>query len=108
MSKVEIEQDKRMALLLARVLKAEQDLEPGDRSLLAQEIGWMATQQSITPAVLATLSDAEVVQFFEGMVAVATASRGVEDLSLDVGAFKTPAGKRWGAIASKVARAFDR
>jgi hypothetical protein len=106
--KVETKNDKYVAGLLLRVLKAEGgDRDDGDRALLAVEIGFLASQQNITPDTLVTMTETEITQFFEGMVGVAETSRGVEDFAPDIAAGKTTQGRRWTAIANKVARAFD-
>lgn len=107
--KVETNRDKRVADLLLQVLRAEKR-EDNDRYVLAHEIGWMANQQNITPDTLDTMSDQEITEFLQGMVGVVETSRDADEeaFAFDYEATHTPSGKRWGAIARKVARAFDR
>jgi hypothetical protein len=106
--KVETKNDKYVAGLLLRVLQAEGGgRDDGDKALLAVEIGFLASQQNITPDTLVTMTELEITQFFEGMVGIAETSRGVEDFALDVTDSKTDKGRRWRAIANKVARSFD-
>jgi len=107
-SKVETNRDKHVAELFLRVLRAEKRTND-ERALLATEIAWLANQQSITPDTLSTMTESDIVEFFEGMIGVAETSRGIHENAFlfDVVGSKTPAGRRWTAIANKVARAFD-
>ena len=84
------------------LLKALDQYEtPGEKTIAASDIAWMATDQAVSPDDIAEQNFDEAVEYLQALADLSAQSQDIEDLMPDLESQSDELAKRWRSIRAK-------